>query len=86
MYDFSSENVWSLDTKDCFEHNDQGWTQGNDWFEHYEQGSRQGQILKYYLFNNGNENRGNIFREISEKKKPGEYGDENVDPLRPYQP
>ena len=32
MYDFSSENVGSLDTK----HYDWGWKQGHDCFEHYE--------------------------------------------------
>ena len=31
---------------------------------------------KYYGFNEGNENRVKIFRE----KKPGEHGNENVDP------
>ena len=45
IYDFLCENVWSLETKDSFEHYELEWKQGNHCFEHYEMKSKQGQNI-----------------------------------------
>ena len=45
IYDFSSENVWSLDSKDCFEHYELECKQGNHCFQHYELESKRGQNI-----------------------------------------
>ena len=67
MYDFSSENVGSLDTK----HYDWGWKQGYDCFEHYEGDQDRVKILcvQYWGWKQG---------KTFQRKNPGELGDENV--------
>ena len=73
MYDFSRENVRSLDTKD-FLYIMIGVENRVMIVLNIMKGMKTGS--KYYVFNIGVENRVKIFR----KKNPGELGDENVDP------